>query len=57
MRPAEGISQYLERRRRLAQAMVEGIAVVPTAIPEPSTVVLLGAGLAGMAASRRRRNT
>jgi Xaa-Pro aminopeptidase len=31
MKPNEGISHYLERRRRLAQAMGEGVAVVPTA--------------------------
>jgi Xaa-Pro aminopeptidase len=31
MTPNEGISQHLERRRRLAQAMAEGVAVVPTA--------------------------
>jgi len=31
MTPDEGISQHLERRRRLAQAMAEGVAVVPTA--------------------------
>jgi Xaa-Pro aminopeptidase len=31
MTPSEGISQHLERRRRLAQAMAEGVAVVPTA--------------------------
>jgi Xaa-Pro aminopeptidase len=31
MKPSEGISHYLERRRRLAQSMAEGVAVVPTA--------------------------
>jgi Xaa-Pro aminopeptidase len=31
MKPSEGISHYLERRRRLAQAMGAGVAVVPTA--------------------------
>src|SRR5262245_34795647 len=31
MTPDQGISQHLERRRRLAQAMAEGVAVVPTA--------------------------
>src|SRR5258705_1538157 len=31
MKPAEGISHYIDRRRRLAQAMAEGVAVVPTA--------------------------
>jgi Xaa-Pro aminopeptidase len=31
MKPNEGISQHIERRRRLAQAMGEGVAVVPTA--------------------------
>jgi Xaa-Pro aminopeptidase len=31
MKPSEGISHYLERRRRLAQSMTEGVAVVPTA--------------------------
>ena len=31
MTPNEGISQHLERRRRLAEAMGEGVAVVPTA--------------------------
>ena len=31
MKPNEGISHYLERRRRLAKAMGEGVALVPTA--------------------------
>jgi Xaa-Pro aminopeptidase len=31
MTPSEGISHYLERRRRLAQAMGEGLALIPTA--------------------------
>ena len=31
MTPNEGISQHLERRRRLAQAVAQGVAVVPTA--------------------------
>jgi Xaa-Pro aminopeptidase len=31
MKPSEGISHHLERRRRLAQSMAEGVAVVPTA--------------------------
>jgi Xaa-Pro aminopeptidase len=31
MKPNEGISHHIERRRRLAQAMAEGVAVVPTA--------------------------
>ena len=31
MKPNDGITPYLERRRRLAQAMGEGIALVPTA--------------------------
>src|SRR5258705_11606967 len=31
MKPAEGISHYIDRRRRLAQAMAEGVAVLPTA--------------------------
>jgi len=31
MTPNEGLSQHLERRRRLAHAMAEGLAVVPTA--------------------------
>jgi Xaa-Pro aminopeptidase len=31
MKPDQGIPPYLERRRRLAQAMGEGVAVVPTA--------------------------
>ena len=31
MKPGEGISPYLERRRRLALSMSEGVAVVPTA--------------------------
>lgn len=31
MKPNEGISHHIERRRRLARAMGEGVAVVPTA--------------------------
>jgi Xaa-Pro aminopeptidase len=31
MKPSEGISPHLERRKRLAQALAEGVAVVPTA--------------------------
>ena len=31
MKPNEGISNHIERRRRLAQAMGEGVAVLPTA--------------------------
>jgi Xaa-Pro aminopeptidase len=31
MKPNEGISNHIDRRRRLAQAMGEGVAVVPTA--------------------------
>jgi Xaa-Pro aminopeptidase len=31
MTPNQGISHYVERRRRLSQAMGEGVAVVPTA--------------------------
>jgi Xaa-Pro aminopeptidase len=31
MTPSEGISHYLERRRRLARAMGEGVALIPTA--------------------------
>jgi Xaa-Pro aminopeptidase len=31
MKPSEGISHHLERRRRLAQSMTEGVALVPTA--------------------------
>src|SRR2546421_4665282 len=31
MKPNEGISHHIERRRRLAQAMTEGVAVLPTA--------------------------
>jgi Xaa-Pro aminopeptidase len=31
MKPDQGISHYVQRRRRLAQAMREGVAVVPTA--------------------------
>jgi Xaa-Pro aminopeptidase len=31
MKPNEGISHHLERRRRLAQSMGEGVALVPTA--------------------------
>jgi Xaa-Pro aminopeptidase len=31
MKPNDAISQHLARRRRLAQAMAEGVAVVPTA--------------------------
>ncbi len=31
MKPNDGITRYLERRRRLAHAMGEGIALVPTA--------------------------
>jgi Xaa-Pro aminopeptidase len=31
MKPDEGISHYIDRRRRLARALREGVAVVPTA--------------------------
>ena len=31
MTPSEGISHYLERRRRLARTMGEGVALIPTA--------------------------
>jgi Xaa-Pro aminopeptidase len=31
MKPSEGISHHLERRRRLVQSMAEGVALVPTA--------------------------
>ena len=31
MKPNEGITHYLERRRRLARALGEGVAVIPTA--------------------------
>ena len=31
MTPSEGISHFLERRRRLARAMGEGVALIPTA--------------------------
>src|SRR5256886_3865203 len=31
MKPTESISMYCERRRRLAEAMAAGIAVIPTA--------------------------
>jgi Xaa-Pro aminopeptidase len=31
MKPSEGISHHLERRRRLAQSLAEGVALVPTA--------------------------
>ena len=31
MKPSEGMTPYLERRRRLASAMGEGVALVPTA--------------------------
>ena len=35
MKPSEGIAPYLERRRRLAQAMAEGVAIVATAPERP----------------------
>ncbi len=38
-----------------AQFRIGGIQRVPTAVPEPATMILLGTGLAGIAAKVRRR--
>jgi len=37
------------------QVRVGGVGSVPTAVPEPATMLLLGTGLAGIAAKMRRR--